>query len=75
MNNSFIMRMSERFASRVAFEVGTDPRDQVDRVYHLAFGRLPDSTERELTAAFVRSHGLAALARVVFNSNEFIHVD
>ena len=36
MNNSFVLRMAERFAERVIQEAGTDLEAQVDRIYHLA---------------------------------------
>jgi len=43
--------------------------------YRLAFGRLPSVNELRVTEAFVQQHGLAALCRVIFNSNEFLYID
>jgi hypothetical protein len=75
MNNSFVLRMSERLAERVSSEAGEDAAAQVARLYALAYGRSPDADELESSVAFVREHGAAALARVAFNSNEFLYVD
>ncbi len=75
MNNSFVLRMSDRFAQRVSNEVGNDPRSQADRVCQLAYGRSPSGSESERLGRFVSEQGLSALCRVVLNSNEFIHVD
>lgn len=75
LNNSFVLRMADRFAARI--EATTEPND-LDRVreaYRQAFGRLPSENELRDTAAFIRQHGLAALCRVIFNSNEFLYVD
>ncbi len=71
-NNSFVLRMSGHFAKRVEAEAKADP---VHRAYRLAFGREPSKDEATLAAAFVRKHGLAAFARVLFNSNEFVVIE
>jgi hypothetical protein len=75
MNNSFVLRMSDRFAERVIKDAGTDVSLQTARIYQLAYGRSPNDAEADQLAQFVTSHGLSALCRVVLNSNEFIHVD
>jgi len=75
MNNSLILRMSAKFSERVRRDVGRSPRKQIRRAYRLAFGRLPDAQEETVTRAFVKRHGLAALCRVLFNSNEFLYVN
>ncbi len=53
----------------------TDAGLQVDRAYRLAFGRMPDPDEREHAIRLVEKFGPATLARVIFNSNEFLYVD
>jgi hypothetical protein len=75
LNNSFVLRMADRFAARI--EAATEPNDlaRVREAYRLAFGRLPSENELRDSAAFIRQHGLAALCRVIFNSNEFLYVD
>ena len=75
MNNSFVLRMSQRFADRVKYESGDNSMKQIERVFALAYGRKPSAAEIDSTAAFVADYGLASLCRVVFNSNEFIYVD
>ena len=81
MNNSFVLRMSKRFAERLQTEAAeTDGAEQgaasqVRRAYQLAFGRAPDDEELSAATEFVAEHGLARLCRVIFNSNEFLYVD
>lgn len=75
MNNSFVLRMADRFAARVTADAGKQPADQAKRLYELAYGRSPDETDTVQLASFISEHGLPALCRVIFNSNEFIHVD
>ncbi len=75
LNNSFVLRMADRFAARI--EATTESSDLVRtrEAYRLAFCRLPGEEELYATEAFVRQHGLAAFCRVIFNSNEFLYVD
>ena len=75
MNNSFVLRMSDRFAERVAKDAGDDPVVQTKRVYELAYGRWPSDDEIRLASTFITDYKLAAFCRVILNSNEFIHVD
>ncbi|MFN0100608.1 MAG: PSD1 and planctomycete cytochrome C domain-containing protein [Bryobacteraceae bacterium] len=73
LNNSFVLRQSERMAERVRNEAGGQAAAQVTRAYSLLYGRAP--SERELSAgvAFIGRHSLAAYARVLFNTNEFLY--
>ncbi len=75
MNNSFVLRMSERLADRLRREAGDDVGAQVRRAYRLAYNREPDDEELSEAASFVAAQGLAELCRVIFNSNEFLYVD
>lgn len=75
LNDSFVLRLSDRFAERLRYESGTEIAAQVDRAYRLAFGRMPQGDERTAAETFVAEHGLAALCRVLFNSNEFVYID
>jgi hypothetical protein len=74
-NNSLVLRMSEAFAERLQREAGDDPADQVSLATQLAYGRAAESAEKELMVDIVKRHGPATLARVLFNSNEFLYVD
>jgi hypothetical protein len=73
-NSRFTVEQSEAFARRVASEAGTDPARQVQRAYALALGRSPTATELVEIVPVVRDHGVAVLARALFNSNEFLFV-
>jgi hypothetical protein len=74
-NNSFALRMADRFAERVAREAGPEVNRQVRQAIELAFGRSPDSEEQHLCTTLVREHGLSALCRVLMNSSELLYVD
>jgi hypothetical protein len=74
-NDSFVLRMAERFAARILGEVGTDLDDQVERAYLRVFARRPEPHELAVTTRFAHAHGLSALCRVLFNTNEFLYVD
>ena len=44
-------------------------------MFDLAFQRAPAAGELQDARRLAGAHGFAALARVIFNSNEFLHVD
>ncbi|HVX10929.1 MAG TPA: DUF1553 domain-containing protein [Pirellulales bacterium] len=75
LNDSFMLRMADRFAERVRAEAGQEPAAQVDRAYRLALARRPNGDETAAASDFVARHGLPALARVLFNANEFLYVE
>jgi hypothetical protein len=75
LNNSFVLRMSDSLAERASAEAANNPATQVDQVYRLAYAREPSAEERETLARFVEQHGLLALCRVIFNSNEFLYAE
>jgi hypothetical protein len=75
MNNSFVLRMSDRFAERVEADAGSEPSAQVQRVFALAYGRTASTDELESGRQFVEAHELPAFCRVLFNSNEFLYAD
>jgi hypothetical protein len=75
LNNAFVLRMSRHFAERLQREAGADVDRQVRRAYLLAYGRPPKDEEAKLAQRVVSKHGLAVLARAIFNSNEFLYVD
>ena len=74
MNDSFVLRMADHFAVRVQAAEPANATVQVAQAYQTAYGRNPDPDELRASRAFVEKHGLAALCRVIFNSNEFVHV-
>jgi hypothetical protein len=75
MNNALVLHLSDAFAARVLREAGPEAGRQVEHAYRLAFGRKPDGDERDRAVRLVEKFGAATLARVLFNSNEFLYVD
>jgi hypothetical protein len=73
-NSGFALRASEAFAARVAKE-GEGTAKQVCRAWQLAYQRDPTPEEAKLAAKLVDDHGLRALCRALFNSNEFVTVE
>jgi hypothetical protein len=73
-NNEFILRHAEHFADRLG-RLSTDSRGQVTAAFRLALLREPTADELDRFAAYARKHGMPALCRVLFNSNEFLFVD
>jgi hypothetical protein len=75
MNHSFALRMSDELARRIETECTSSGTERVDAAFRLVFARAPAADERGQSAAFIAEHGLAAFCRVLFNSNEFLHVE
>jgi hypothetical protein len=75
MNNALVLHLSAAFAKRLVREAGDDPGRQVERAYRLALGRLPEPDERSRAVKAVERAGLPALARAIFNCNEFLYFD
>ncbi len=73
-NNGFALRAAAAFAGR-AEKDASDTEKQVRRAWQLAYQRDPTAKERELAVKLVTDHGLKALGRVLFNSNEFVTVE
>jgi hypothetical protein len=73
LNHSFTIDMAEAFAKRLTAEASDGP-GRIERAFVLAFGRTPTAEESASAADFVRTHGLPALARALFNANEFLYV-
>jgi hypothetical protein len=69
-----VLRLSKDFAARVTSEADTDEK-RIAAMYRHAFGRVPTAEEARLSAALVAKHGLPALARVLFNANEFVVIE
>lgn len=74
MNNPLLIRQSQRFADRASAGAST-LKEQIDAAYRLAFGRLPETDERDAALKYTQKHGLANLCRLLLNSNEFLFVD
>jgi hypothetical protein len=48
------LEWAQHFAGRVIQVAGTDSTRQIDAAYRLAFGRVPDSVEREMVKNFLK---------------------
>ena len=75
MNNSFVLRMADRFAERLQTECGDDRSAQVALAYELIYSRRPEQDEQLQASQFADENGLAMLCRVLFNTNEFLYVE
>ncbi|MBI3684122.1 MAG: DUF1553 domain-containing protein [Acidobacteria bacterium] len=74
MNNEFVIRQAGLFARRLEREAPRGRTEQIRLAYHLLYGRKPEAKEIERDAGFIAAQSLAAYARVLLNSNEFIYV-
>ncbi|QDU23092.1 DUF1553 domain-containing protein [Urbifossiella limnaea] len=73
-NGAFALRTADALAARLEREAPGDVGKQVGRAWVLAFGREPTAAERASAERLVRAAGLPALARALFNANEFLTV-
>jgi mono/diheme cytochrome c family protein len=73
-NNDFVLRHSEHFAARVE-KLGADTLSRVNAMVRLAFQRAATPEEVRAMSAYAEQHGLPALGRVLFNSNEFLFIN
>ncbi len=73
-NSRFTYDESEAFAERIRAMSGDAVSNQVRNAYQVALGRAPDSVEAGDAEPVVRDHGLPALCRALFNSNEFLYL-
>jgi hypothetical protein len=75
LNSRLILTQAEFFAERLRREAGDDPERQVRRAFLLAFAREPAEKEASAAVELIRTHGLPAFCRAVYNANEFLYVD
>ncbi|MCD6049988.1 MAG: Planctomycete cytochrome [Verrucomicrobia bacterium] len=74
LNNEFVLHHSEHFAKRIASSSKTT-REQIRAAFRLVLLREPTKAEYSEFGAIAQRHGLAAVGRVLFNSNEFLFVN
>ena len=74
MNSPFMVRQAEHIATRVS-GMADDVPGRIRALYRLALNREPTPPEIEALSVYARKHGMAALCRVVINSNEFMFLD
>ncbi len=74
LNNRFMLRMSEHFASRV--EGATQDSDaQIELAFRWALQRDPTDLERAALKVLREKSGLPNVCRAILNCNEFVFVD
>ncbi len=73
MNGYLVEEESAHLAKRIENEVGQKRPDQIRRLFELVLGRGPKAQEIDRFASFPGK--LDALARVLFNSNEFLYTE
>ncbi len=73
-NNDFVLRHSDVLAKRVESEAQSLDA-QVSRAVELTWQRPPTKKEQREFVEFARAHSLAALCRLLLNSNEFLFID
>jgi hypothetical protein len=71
-NNHFVLQNCERLAKQLAAD---DPAGAVQAAFRRVLQREPTAEERAEFAAYAGEFGVAAMCRVLFNSNEFLFVE
>src|SRR5207244_4031848 len=56
LNNPFVLKQAEAFATRVLQNAGNNSSRQIEVAFLLALGRPPDQADREAVHAFFESH-------------------
>jgi len=75
LNDPFLTRYSEHFATALERSFPGNSRQQVSRAVELACGRPVRSEELPRYITFLEKNGLANFCRTLFNSNEFIFIN
>ncbi|MDQ6632165.1 MAG: DUF1553 domain-containing protein [Verrucomicrobiota bacterium] len=73
LNNPFVLKQCEHFATRVA-KAG-DLEKQIKTAYRLALNRKPAVEEMKQLVGFAKQFGMTNVARLIFNTSEFMFVD
>jgi len=75
MNGESTVAQADQFAARIKKLAGDSPEAQVETGWRLAFGRVPDATERTTALEFLRRNSLPRLCLLIYNMSEFLYVD
>jgi hypothetical protein len=73
LNNPFVLAHSQVTAERLTQE-SSDLDSQIRSLVWLVYQREPWAAELEPLRAYATKYGLAALCRIVINSNEFLFI-
>lgn len=74
LNDGLVLVCSEALAKR-AEECSANPPDQIDQMFQWTLNRLPSDPERQILADIQQRDGNIAVARIMFNLNEFAFLD
>ncbi len=73
-NSAFVLQVAELLQKRLEQEAGPENTDRIRLAFELCFGRKPEPGEAKESQSLVSEHGLQALCRALFNSNEFVFI-
>ncbi len=73
-NNDFVLHHCQVLADSISAQQTTLDAQVAEAFYRILL-RPPDDDDRPTFLAFAEKHGLAAMCRVLFNSNEFLFID
>ncbi|MBT4691804.1 MAG: DUF1553 domain-containing protein [Planctomycetaceae bacterium] len=74
LNSKFVIQQAQIMSKRLLVEAPESTVGQVRAAYIYFYARKPTAAEVKDCKGFVEQYGLAALCRVLFNSNEFLFV-
>lgn len=74
LNSKFIIQQAQIMSDRLLVEAPESTAEQVRAAYVHFYARKPTVAEVKDCKGFIQQYGLAALCRVLFNSNEFLFV-
>ncbi len=75
MNNGMIDDLADSLAKRVVELAGSDPKQQIEKLYWIALSRPPDEEERKLSLEGLAKLSLARLCHTMLNSAAFLYID
>jgi hypothetical protein len=73
-NGKLINQEADHFAERISAH-SNNPKDRVKWAFRAGLGRHPSPDEVEDMLPFATDQNLNRLARIIFNTNEFVYVD
>ncbi len=73
-NSQFVQERSIEFARKLKSDFPTSQMDQVKAAFANVLGRSPSTNELSAAMDVAKEHGLDAICRVLFNSNEFLFI-
>ena len=73
-NGAMALRLAGNLARLIEKQHAGIP-NQMDAAYQMTLGRPPTELERQKAGELAKKHGLRAVCRVLFNSNEFLTVE